>query len=208
MKGSSKRGKVYAVAKGKKRGLFDTWDDCRANIKGVSGAVFKKFQSSVDAIKWLDESPCGPTEATADMTTVYTDGACQNNQASGSARAGLGVWFGHDDKRNLSERVPGKQTNQRAELMAVIRALEQAPAEPLHVLSDSEYCVLGINYRLTGWVKDKFDGVENPELWQRVQALLTARKHPVALEHIKGHSGVLGNEAADALAVKAAQDYS
>jgi ribonuclease HI len=66
---------------------------------------------------------------------VYTDGACSGNGQLGSV-AGIGVWWGADDPRyvfppimipsicaclsgdsNLSERCPGRQTNNRAELI-------------------------------------------------------------------------------------------
>lgn len=54
------------------------------------------------------------------MLVVWTDGACQGNGRDGAV-AGVGVWFGEDDPRNISEKLEGKQTNQRAELMAAIR---------------------------------------------------------------------------------------
>ncbi|KAG8879367.1 hypothetical protein FRB98_005685, partial [Tulasnella sp. 332] len=49
-------------------------------------------------------------------TVVYTDGASQGNGRPG-ARAGVGVWYGVNDPRNVSERCPGDQTNNRAELI-------------------------------------------------------------------------------------------
>lgn len=80
----------------------------------------------------------GKEEDAADMsgaTVVYTDGACSNNGKHG-ARAGVGVWYGPSDPRyeslqmtfraigltqrgcrNISERCPGDQTNNRAELI-------------------------------------------------------------------------------------------
>jgi hypothetical protein len=53
---------------------------------------------------------------------VYTDGACSNNGRS-NARAGFGVYFGKDDPRNVSEAYKGPQTNNVAELLAIIKAL-------------------------------------------------------------------------------------
>ncbi len=51
---------------------------------------------------------------------VYADGSCFGNGKEG-ARAGIGVYFGDGDPRNVSEPLPGdKQTNQRAELMVNI----------------------------------------------------------------------------------------
>ena len=50
---------------------------------------------------------------------VYTDGACSNNGQL-NAKAGFGVYFGENDSRNISKRVIGKQTNNVAELSAII----------------------------------------------------------------------------------------
>ena len=53
---------------------------------------------------------------------VYTDGACINNGKK-NARAGFGVYFGEDDPRNASESYTGKQTNNVAEMLGVVKAL-------------------------------------------------------------------------------------
>ena len=53
---------------------------------------------------------------------VFTDGACSKNGYS-NACAGLGVYFGENDKRNFSEKIEGKQTNNVAELSAIYKAL-------------------------------------------------------------------------------------
>ena len=54
-----------------------------------------------------------------DSIKVFTDGACSNN-GKPNAKAGLGVYFGNKDPRNTSKRVVGKQTNNIAELSAII----------------------------------------------------------------------------------------
>ena len=50
---------------------------------------------------------------------VFTDGSCSNN-GKVNAKAGIGLYFGQNDQRNVSKRVIGKQTNNTAELSAVI----------------------------------------------------------------------------------------
>ena len=190
--------RVYAVAKGRTTGLFNTWKECEASVSRFSGAVHKSFASVGEANQWLDES-LHQVPITSDMTVVYIDGACKDNQA------GIGVWFGDNGERNLSESLVGKQTNQRAELTALIRVLEVAPNEPLHVLSDSEYCVSGVNYRRKEWARNNFANVQNPDLWQRILALLNSRQHPLALRHVVGHSGNRGNDMAHRLAVAGMQ---
>lgn len=41
--------KFYAVRKGKKTGIFDTWDDCKDAVSGYSGAEYKGFQTLTEA---------------------------------------------------------------------------------------------------------------------------------------------------------------
>ena len=50
------------------------------------------------------------------MLRVFTDGACSNNGRK-NAKAGIGVYFGENDERNISKRITGKQTNNTAEFL-------------------------------------------------------------------------------------------
>ena len=52
-KGVAKK-KLYAVRKGKKTGLFQTWDACRASVDGYPGAEYKSFLSRAEAEAYLD----------------------------------------------------------------------------------------------------------------------------------------------------------
>ncbi|RDX43197.1 hypothetical protein OH76DRAFT_1237821 [Lentinus brumalis] len=85
------------------------------------------------------------TEVIADESgwdVVYSDGACKGNGKVGSV-AGIGVWWGANDPRNLAERCPGCQTNNRAELIAIVRVLETTPhtKQPLLIKTDSKYSI-------------------------------------------------------------------
>jgi len=154
----------------------------------------------------------GPSSSsTVFENVVYTDGACSRNGQAGSV-AGIGVWWGPSDPRNLSERCPGDpQTNNRAELIAIIRALETAQTSriPLVIKSDSKYAIKCINTWLPAWRKRGFrttEGtrVKNSELVMYADALISRRKQAgqkVVFQHVPGHAGEPGNEGADALAV-------
>eukprot|EP00973_Karenia_brevis_P004001 551258-Karenia_brevis.AAC.1 len=68
---------------------------------------------------------------------VYTDGACSRNQDARFRRAGVGVFWCEGDCRNLSIPLPGTvQSNQRAELFAVLSVLESV-ASPVDIHTDS-----------------------------------------------------------------------
>ncbi|ETW83450.1 ribonuclease H [Heterobasidion irregulare TC 32-1] len=82
---------------------------------------------------------------------VYTDGACRGNGRAGSL-AGVGVWWGNNDHRYwvpvleqtlIVAHYFAISTNNRAELIAIIRVLETAPISntPLRIKSDSQYSI-------------------------------------------------------------------
>ncbi|HHP7232381.1 MAG TPA: viroplasmin family protein [Xenococcaceae cyanobacterium] len=46
---ASKNKKYYAVLKGRTTGIFTNWQDCEAQIKGFSGALYKSFKTQAEA---------------------------------------------------------------------------------------------------------------------------------------------------------------
>lgn len=140
---------------------------------------------------------------------VYTDGACIHN-GKPKAKAGMGVFFGYNDPRNISKKVEGKQTNNTAELGAVFEALCAITEEIKNnylicIVTDSEYVIkccttYGKKCKLDNWKKD----IPNKDL---VKTLFTAFDNysNLSLMHIDAHTGKqdkhsLGNEEADTLA--------
>ena len=80
-----------------------------------------------------------------DNMIVFTDGACTNNGYK-NAKAGIGVYFNENDERNVSRAITGKQTNNTAELSAVIEVftiLENDIKEnkKITIYTDSEYVI-------------------------------------------------------------------
>ncbi|KAI0289770.1 ribonuclease H-like domain-containing protein [Russula brevipes] len=156
----------------------------------------------------------GPSRTARVEDVVYTDGACSGNGQPGSV-AGIGVWWGPNDPRNLCERCPGRQTNNRAELIAIIRALETTPitSVPLVIKSDSEYAIKCFSVWLPGWRRNNFTTssgmpVKNVKLIMYMSVLFSTRERSgqqVRLQHVRGHAGEVGNEGADTLAVRGAK---
>lgn len=231
------KGGYYAVRKGHKPGIYLTWDECEAQVKSFPGAAYKKFATEADARAFLagktsavsrsagashppiTTTYAGASKATQsigvpeaeekDVDVVYCDGACKGNGQAGSV-AGVGVWWGHNDSRNLSERCPGDQTNNRAELIAIVRILETTPPlkRKLLIKTDSNYSIQCVTSWIFKWIQNGFlaaDGrpVKNRGLIKYLAALLHARRttsQTVEFEHVRGHVGIEGNEAADQLA--------
>ena len=139
---------------------------------------------------------------------IYTDGACSGNPGPGGWAAILS-YNGHE--RELSGGEPAT-TNNRMELIAAISALE-ALKEPCEVelWTDSQYLARAVNegwlagWKRRGW-RRKEGELKNPELWQRLDALLG--EHKVTVNWLRGHDGQEQNERCDALAVAERDKFS
>ena len=152
-----------------------------------------------------------------DWVMVFTDGACPNN-GKGGARAGIGVWWNHGHKHNVSERVKGeKQTNNVGEIQAIVRAIrlafEMKSIRKLQINTDSEFTINSVTKWMSGWKKKgwrKADGKEvaNKEDFMILDNVLQKAKDiekvEIKWQHVRGHAGVEGNEEADKLAVAGA----
>lgn len=131
---------------------------------------------------------------------IYTDGACSGNPGPGGWGSVL-LWGEHRRELSGGER---DTTNNRMEMLAVIRAMEalKRPSS-VDLYTDSVYVMKGITEWLPNWKKRNWrtasrQPVKNAELWQELEAAL--QPHQVKWHWIKGHSGVPENERADELA--------
>ncbi|KAI5285618.1 hypothetical protein KEM54_000426 [Ascosphaera aggregata] len=140
---------------------------------------------------------------------VSTDGACSGN-GKVSGRAGIGVYFGPGDLRNIAEPLPGsRQTSARAELAAIARALELVRRDSnVAVFSDSKYAVNCLTNWYVGWQRNNWmtsDGrpVENKDIIQNILQKIEEREKLSAstrFEWVRGHNRNKWNEMADKLA--------
>jgi ribonuclease HI len=135
-----------------------------------------------------------------DLIEIYTDGACKGNPGPG----GWGAWlrYGAHEKELCGGEM--LTTNNRMELLAVIRALEslKRPSRA-RISTDSQYVHKGISewikgWKARGWRTSSKEPVKNVDLWQQLEAL--AGQHQIEWVWVKGHAGHDGNERADALA--------
>jgi ribonuclease HI len=149
------------------------------------------------------------------LISVYTDGCSINNGKIG-AKAGMGVYFGSDDKRNVSKRLEGDiQTNNRAELTAILIALEIIISTEKYtetefvIFSDSAYSINAVtdwihNWKKNNWMTAKKTPVKNKDIIENIYNLMM-KIHKLKFKHIRAHTGKLdvdsiGNMNADRLA--------
>lgn len=133
---------------------------------------------------------------------IYTDGACKGNPGPG----GWGVWLKSGSHEKELFGGEANTTNNRMELMAVIEGL-RALKRPCKVLLylDSQYVRQGITewirgWKAKGWLTAAKQPVKNADLWRQLDALVSQGGHQIEWRWVKGHSGDVGNEKADALA--------
>lgn len=200
----------YAVANGKIRGVFTNWIDCKNSVTGFKNAIYKKFDTEEEALYFIEErNPENVKERFIPDYYVYTDGSCHNN-GKPSAIAGIGVFFGVGDERNVSERVVGKQSNNVAELTAIIRAYDIIQQDikngkKIEIVTDSEYAIKCIySYGDKCSKKEWVDDIPNKELVKLIYEIFNTNKN-VQFTHIRAHTGkqdihYLYNDYADKLA--------
>jgi len=134
------------------------------------------------------------------VVDIYTDGACRGNPGPGGWAALL--LAGAHEKEISGAKNP--TTNNRMELMAVIGALEalKRPSQ-VRLYTDSQYVRRGITEWLAQWKARDWKTadrkpVKNQDLWQQLEQ--AAARHRIEWHWVRGHTGVAGNERADALA--------
>ncbi|RFU26132.1 hypothetical protein B7463_g10210, partial [Scytalidium lignicola] len=243
---SSKQDKFYAVAVGRRPGVYKTWEETSAEITKWPSPKYKRFGTLQEAEYYvntgggipskvgIEVTPQGaPTVACNDepaqkrvkpnqtpvsqkegnFLRVYTDGSSRGNGKTG-AMAGVGVFFGEGDPRNVSEPLAGPlQTNQRSELTGLLRALEIVPKnQDVEIITDSSYSIYCTTtwykkWQSNGWRTATGGPVLNKDLVSAIRTLMDERIANGAQTKFtwtKGHSNDIGNIFADRLAVAGA----
>ncbi len=140
---------------------------------------------------------------------IYCDGACSGNP--GNAGSGLAIYSNKKNPVLLYGAYEEEGTNNIAELNALHQALVIArqtnSQNIISIFSDSKYAIDCIttwaySWKKNGWSK-KGGEIKNLELIIEAHTLYEKLKNKIEINHVKGHSGVEGNELADRMAVYA-----
>ena len=192
--------KYYAVKKGRCPGIYETWSDCKEQIHGYSGAVFKSFEDRQQAVFFLSAEEQEPP-AKDGLPIAYIDGSYSKK----NARYGYGGFIiepngkrhiiqGHGSKAEyLQER------NIAGELIGTLQAVYKAmQLDITEMIIYHDYT--GIKNYITGDWKAK------TPLAIHYRDMIDLFSSDIVLHFIpvKGHTGIEGNELADLLAKEAA----
>lgn len=219
----------YAVAKGRTPGVYTTWTEAKAQVDGFKFPKYRKFATREEATQFVMENGEKKEDKNVEKTdkhdvvreglVVFTDGSAIGN-GSRTAKAGYAVvWPNHPHLTQGRELIEGAKTNNRAEFMAAITAIELADTvdpernDTLHIYTDS---MLLINtamkwraaWKRKGWKKADGQEVMNKDLVIRLDSLLETRK--VEWYHVEAHTGrddwkSVWNAKVDELAQKSAR---
>ena len=130
---------------------------------------------------------------------VYTDGSTVNNGKK-NASGGIGVFFYLDDMKNLSEKYNSNNvTNQKCELLAIVKALQIIKSKfgrhskKINVLvhTDSDYCIKCMTNYVKVWLRNNWklrngNNVKNRNLIELLLNL-TNEFNNVSYNHIRSH---------------------
>ncbi len=145
--------------------------------------------------------------------TIFTDGSSRGNPGPGGY--GYIAIYPHASGVMRVEEGGGQEdhtTNNRMEMMAVIKALEgfdvyydkaQMDEKKFTIMLDSSYVLNGATKWVYGWQKNGWktatkQEVMNADLWQQLIGVMKG-KH-IEWKLLKGHSGIAGNERCDEIA--------
>lgn len=204
--------KIYAVRKGHKTGLFNTWAECQKATAGYSGAEFKSFTDKEEAIAFLemktvktvsgdkDKEVAGIVEVPENMVIAYVDGSFEKSIGRYAFGCVILTPDGQEIRRSGSGSDPAGVAirNVAGEMLGAMNAVKWA--------RENDYPAVEIRY--------DYEGVEKwvTGVW-RAKTPLTSKyaahmqeagnKIRISFCKIAAHTGNHYNEEADQLAKSA-----
>lgn len=214
--------KYYAVAKGRKTGVFSSWSECKSSVHGFKGAVFKSFSSLEEAKDYLEKHsekieyididfegeylfegdipiPVLSKPLNTGDVIVYVDGSVNKEKG----KVGFGYIVYYEDKI-----YPGygykegkdylSMLNVSGEILSVINAFEVIDTLDGVERIEIRYDYKGIeDWSTKAWSAKKPITAMYADL---MDIVMKSYNGNVVFKHIDGHTGEPGNEAVDILA--------
>ena len=196
--------KYYAVREGRSIGVYETWVECESQVRGYSGASYKKFSTYEEAVDFINsnDETCGEKDLLklkGNEMVAYVDGSFDKDNRYYSFGA---VIFTQEGKETYSQKENDEtmvdMRNVAGEIRGAMYAMEQALKSGKDILY-LYYDYVGIEKWAIGEWKTNKDGTrEYKEYFNSIKDKLK-----VEFQKVKAHSGDEYNEEADKLAKEA-----
>jgi len=195
LKGNDFLKKYYAVKEGKKPGIYETWEECREQVNGYSGAVYKSFPDRESALLFIK----GEEKKEKSETYAYVDGSflLENFEFSFGA-----VIFHNGEMKEFSEKFSDPELvtmrNVAGEIKGAEFVMRYCVENDIKEI-DIYYDYMGIEKWCTGeWKANKSGTINYRDYYNSIKDKLK-----VNFIKVKGHSGDKYNDLADKLAKSA-----
>ena len=199
--------KFYVVWSGLNPGIYHSWGDCQAQIKGVKGAVYKSFDSKEEAERayaspahvYMKKKADAPTFTLDTLPPVVeryalaVDAACSGNPGPMEYR---GVYLG--DGKEIFHFGPVHGTNNIGEFLAIVHALAMLDKQGLKmtIYSDSRTAISWVRKKCCRTQLERTDETEELFLLiERAESWLKA--HRISVPIVKWETEQWGEVPAD-----------
>ncbi len=198
-------GKFYAVKKGLKPGIYNSWDECKNQVNGYPGAIYKSFKTYEEASLYISEDKTDIKGGEGkdiwenlEGAIAYVDGSYFEGEYSYGAVI-------IPDKTNTDDvvKLSGKGTDKEMAAMrnvageiegakAAMRYATENGIKRINIFHDYQ----GIaSWPLQEWKTNKAGTLAYKKYFEEMRMMTDIRFYKV-----KGHSGDFYNDMADALA--------
>ncbi|ATZ18180.1 viroplasmin family protein [Mesoplasma melaleucae] len=195
--------KYYAVKKGRNIGVYTSWEDCKAQVEGFTGALYKSFTNKQDAKAYIigitPKSKTKKITSNENTAVAYSDGSFIKEDNTYSYGAVV-IWKNkefHFSKRYREHELKS-MWNVSGELQGAKRVMLFAYAnniQKLYLYHDYEGIAKWANHE---WKAKSDEGNEYIKFVDQIRA-----KVEIEFIWVKGHSNDYYNDLADQLAAKA-----
>lgn len=190
--------KFYAVRNGRHIGIYNTWEECRSEVEGFSGAEYKSFPSYDAAAAYIGAQLSLFEEPQSDDNTAvaYVDGSY--NIQTGQFSFGVVMFHNgaeHTFSQAFSDPSLASMRNVAGEIKGAEKAMRYCEENGIENL-DLYYDYEGIEKWCTGeWKANKEGTIAYKRFYDEI-----SKKISVSFNKVKGHSGDKYNDMADRLA--------
>ncbi|KAG7387146.1 RNA-DNA hybrid ribonuclease [Phytophthora pseudosyringae] len=195
----------YAVAKGRKTGVFRSWNEAKKQVENLFSPSFKKFPTKEEAEAFVNQHAVATGKQDGDSDpkdpntlVAFCDGSALENGRR-RCRAGYACIFPHNEDWNVAKQLAEERaTNNRAEYMAALEGMKRANVEDpdasrmLYIFSDSMLLIRSMTewvgtWQKNNWIKSDGAPVQNRDLLELLMAEKGDRR--IRWTHVKAHTG-------------------